>query len=40
MTDKHRHRTTRAPHGAIPNWALVVFATCAVLLTGFAHALV
>jgi len=40
MIDKHRHRLTRAPHGAVPNWVLVVFATCAILITGFAHALV
>lgn len=40
MIDKQRHRVTRAPHGSVPNWVLVVFATGAILLTGFAHALV
>jgi hypothetical protein len=40
MIDKQRHRPTRAPHGSVPNWALVLFATVAVLLTGFANALV
>ncbi len=40
MTDKQRHRTTRAPHGCVPNWVLVLFATGAILVTTFANAFV
>jgi hypothetical protein len=38
MIDKPRHRLTRAPHGAVPNWVLVVMATAALLATTFAQA--
>ena len=40
MTDKPRHRITRAPHGSVPNWVLVLFATGAILVTTFANAIV
>jgi hypothetical protein len=40
MIDKQRHRHVRAPHGFLPNWALVVFAACAVLVTGLAHTVI
>jgi hypothetical protein len=39
MTDKHRQRPIRAPQGFLPNWVLVLFAACAMLLVGFAHAM-
>ncbi len=39
MTDKQRHRTP-APHGSVPNWVLVLFATGAILVTTFANAFV
>jgi hypothetical protein len=40
MTDKHRHRHVHAPHGFLPNWVLVVFAACAIVVVTFAQALV
>ena len=40
MTDKHRHRHLRAPHGFLPNWLLVTLAACAVAVTGLAQAVV
>ena len=40
MTDKQRHRHTRAPHGYLPNWVLVVLAFGAMLVAGFAQAIV
>lgn len=40
MTDKHRQRPVRAPHGFLPNWVLVLIAACAMLVVGFAHAVI
>ena len=39
MTDKHRHRTTPAPHGFLPNWVLVVLVTCAIAVAGLFQTL-
>lgn len=39
MIDKPRHRSP-APHGFLPNWVLVVLATGAMALVGFAHSFV
>ncbi len=39
MTDKHRQRPVRAPQGFLPNWVLVLFAACAMLLVGFVQRL-
>ena len=40
MTDKHRHRHVHAPHGFLPNWVLVVFATAAIVLVTLAQSIV
>jgi hypothetical protein len=40
MTDKHRHRYHRAPHGFLPNWVLVVLATGAMAVAGLAHSMI
>ena len=42
MTDKHRHRRTRAhaPHGHLPNWLLFVFFACAVGVASLARVIV
>ncbi|HJV95724.1 MAG TPA: hypothetical protein VJ608_06790 [Albitalea sp.] len=40
MTDKHRHRHVHAPHGYLPNWALVALAACAMLVVGLARSIV
>jgi hypothetical protein len=37
MIEKHRNlRRTPAPHGHVPNWALLVFFACAAALAGLA----
>ncbi len=38
MPDKQRHRH-HAPHGALPNWVLVLFAAGAILVTILARTL-
>jgi hypothetical protein len=40
MTDKHRHRYVHAPHGFLPNWVLVLFATAAIVLVALAQTIV
>ncbi|NKI92863.1 MULTISPECIES: hypothetical protein [unclassified Rhizobacter] len=40
MIDKQRHRARPVPHGFLPNWVLVVLATGAMALVGFAHSFV
>jgi len=40
MTDKSRRRHLHAPHGFLPNWVLVAFATGAVLIAGLAQSLI
>jgi|GEM_PF-1431239 len=41
MIDKQRHhRLQPAPHGFLPNWVLVVLATGAMALVGFAHSFI
>ena len=40
MTDKTRRRHVHAPHGFLPNWVLVAFAACAVLVAGLAQSLI
>ncbi len=40
MTDKHRHRHLRAPHGFLPNWLLVTLAGCAMVIAGVANTVV
>jgi hypothetical protein len=37
MTDKHRQRYVRAPHGFVPNWVLVVLATAAMAVVVLAQ---
>ena len=40
MTDKLRHRTRPAPHGFLPNWALVVLVAIAIAVVGLARSLI
>jgi hypothetical protein len=40
MSDKLRHRPGPAPHGFLPNWALVVLVAAAIALVGLARAIV
>ena len=40
MTDKQRHRRTRAPNGYLPNWLLFVFFACAVGVAALARNIV
>jgi hypothetical protein len=40
MTDKPRHRHVHAPHGFLPNWVLVVFATAAIAVVALAQSIV
>jgi hypothetical protein len=40
MTDKLRHRKAPAPHGFLPNWALVVLVAFAMLVVGLARSVV
>jgi hypothetical protein len=40
MTDKQRHRHHHAPHGFLPNWALVMFAAGAIAVATLARALI
>jgi hypothetical protein len=40
MIDKHRHRLVHAPHGFLPNWVLIVFATCAIAVVALAQNIV
>jgi hypothetical protein len=40
MIDKHRHRHVHAPHGFLPNWVLVVFATAAMAVVVLAQTFV
>jgi len=40
MTDKQRHRPGPAPHGFLPNWALVVIVACAIAVVGLARSIV
>ena len=39
MTDKLRQRTGPAPHGFLPNWALVVLVAFAMAVVGLARSL-
>jgi hypothetical protein len=40
MTDKQRHRHHPAPHGFLPNWALVMFAAGAIAVASLARTLI
>lgn len=40
MTDKQRHRRSRAPNGYLPNWLLFVFFACAVGVASLARSIV
>ena len=40
MTDKQRQRHHPAPHGFLPNWALVMFAAGAIAVASLARSLV
>jgi hypothetical protein len=40
MTDKLRHRKGPAPHGFLPNWALVALVAFAMLVVGLARSIV
>jgi hypothetical protein len=40
MTDKQRHRNRPVPHGSLPNWVLVVFATCAIAVASLARSII
>ena len=40
MIDKLRHRKAPAPHGFLPNWALVVLVAFAMLVVGLARSIV
>jgi hypothetical protein len=40
MTDKLRQRKAPAPHGFLPNWALVALVACAMALVGLARTVV
>ena len=40
MTDKLRHRTRPAPHGFLPNWALVVLVAIAIAVVGLARSVI
>jgi hypothetical protein len=36
MTDKHRRRRQPAPHGVLPNWALLCVMACATVIAGLS----
>jgi hypothetical protein len=40
MTDKSRRRHLHAPHGFLPNWVLVAFAACAIVIAGLAQQII
>jgi hypothetical protein len=40
MNDKLRHRPRPAPHGFLPNWALVVLVAIAIAVVGLARSVV
>jgi hypothetical protein len=40
MSDKPRHRLHPVPHGGMPNWVLVLFGACAIVVVQVARSLV
>jgi len=40
MSDKPRHRHHHVPHGGVPNWVLVLFGVCAIVVVQLARSFV